>query len=428
MNILATVGLAALCVAIGGEVRAQEEVRTFQADKADTATLWQLPEADRLAADKARRGEYYANRIKFFLEENATTATKGGTVFVGASGVERCPLDMAFPGKAVYNRGIGGDRIEGVLERLDCTVIALAPKEIFVMVGSNDVTWPADYRKGNLRIGYERLFRALKAVAPQARIVATSLTPIDKRADRLGTCIEELRIANGHMRDVAEEMGLEYIDLYAKLVSDKGLLRPGLASDGVHFSLAGYVEWFDMLGLELAAKFEMWRNIAPHWALYASDTCAITGRNEYRAMDSLILYRSDADTTRPSTRTNEWGWEVMVRDDTVTSAASIGNMRVPKAPGYVLSGIGPQKDWLVTHAHIGAKLKLAGDAKSVSVKLQEPTTPEEWYRHCRSRFLIALSKHTNPDELRTMSDELEQVRLGKLEPHEFEGKLNRCCF
>jgi len=51
----------------------------YQADKASTPTLWKLNKTERIAKDRYRRGDHYANRMKTFLEEDITT---GGIFFL----------------------------------------------------------------------------------------------------------------------------------------------------------------------------------------------------------------------------------------------------------------------------------------------------------------------------------------------------------
>lgn len=367
----------------------------YEADNASTPTLWALPQTQRVAADTARRGTYYGNRINDFLEENKT-AVKGGTVFLGDSLTNQFPIAKAFAGKNVYNRGIGGDRIEGILERLDCSVITLEPTLIFVMIGANDVLWPVDYRNGNLAPGYERLFASLKAVAPQATVIAFTMPPIDKHQDRLGTCIADNLVGNAQLKTVCTNRGIELRDTFSALVNAEGNYRKGMSTDGVHLSLDGYLVWLEFIVQTTDEKYAVWKNLAADYAPLAAETWDITGINAYRWNHTLILFRNEAGA-RPTTNANQWGYEVQVVDGKVTLMSAAGNMAVPAWPGgYVLSGIDETHTWLQTKAHIGANVTLSPDLKKVTIK---PAVAEAIsYESVRRSLIVKMSKDATPDD------------------------------
>ncbi len=368
----------------------------YEADKASTSTLWAIGDpAQRVAVDTQRRGEFYGNRIKTFLEENKN-AKPGGVVFLGDSLTNRFPLAQAFAGQNVYNRGIGGDRIEGVLERLDCSVIALKPSTIHLLIGGNDVLWPADYTKGNLAPGYERLLNALKETAPQAKVICYTMLPFNKEADRLGTCIQDGQTANAQLKEVCAKHKIELVDIYAKFVNENGNFKPGLSDDGVHITLDGYLIWLDLVVKSPEEKFTVWKNLAPEYAKIAKETANITGTNCFRDNHTLILFRTDDGSTATSTRTNEWGYEVKVEQGKITEVASAGNMSLPKWPdGFVLSGIDEFATWLRFHANIGADVKLSSDGKSVTIKSKGDTTAN--YRNLRCKLLLKMAKNLTPE-------------------------------
>jgi lysophospholipase L1-like esterase len=46
--------------------------------------------------------------------------------------------DNIFPGKAIANRGIPGDTIDGIFARLGA-VVQMSPRKVFIMAGINDL-------------------------------------------------------------------------------------------------------------------------------------------------------------------------------------------------------------------------------------------------------------------------------------------------
>ncbi len=75
----------------------------------------------------------------------------------------------------------------------------------------------------------------------------------------------------------------------------------------------------------------------------------------YRGPDQLVVYTPAYGS---STGTNQWGYEVIVRDGVVT-ALSGADSPIPE-DGYVLSGHGVMADWLRRNAVVGASVTLSG--------------------------------------------------------------------
>jgi peptidoglycan/xylan/chitin deacetylase (PgdA/CDA1 family) len=85
------------------------------------------------------------------------------------------------------------------------------------------------------------------------------------------------------------------------------------------------------------------------------NTRAITGTNIYRSADSLILYTPAKGAT---TGANAYGAEVAVVNGVVVKVENgVGNMAIP-SNGYVLSGHGTSRTWLVANATMNAPVTL----------------------------------------------------------------------
>lgn len=78
----------------------------------------------------------------------------------------------------------------------------------------------------------------------------------------------------------------------------------------------------------------------------------------YRAGQQLVVY--DARTIRPTTGTNEFGFEVTVTDGRITAIEGSDSTIPPDAAtGFVLSGHGKARDWLIASCPLGAKATLS---------------------------------------------------------------------
>jgi uncharacterized lipoprotein YddW (UPF0748 family) len=133
----------------------------------------------------------------------------------------------------------------------------------------------------------------------------------------------------------------------------------------------------------------------------------------YRASNQIIVY--DSDYGRPNTGTNEFGFEVTVRNGIVT--AQEGSDSAIPVDGFVLSGHGRGRDWLINNAPPGAKIQLDPDGKSLTSTIDFDTYTyqfeQRWAQSpCASS---AWSAHPAPDSLcntiRTKKEEAVRLSL-----------------
>ena len=95
------------------------------------------------ATDKSYFGE--ANEKERFSFLNEKYAQQGQTVLFGDSITEifnSYELFYTFSqttGQAVYNRGISGDTSDRLLERLECNALNISPKNLVLLIGTNDI-------------------------------------------------------------------------------------------------------------------------------------------------------------------------------------------------------------------------------------------------------------------------------------------------
>ena len=90
---------------------------------------------------------------------NETYAQQGQTVLFGDSITEifnSYELFYAFSqttGQAVYNRGISGDTSDRLLERLECNALNINPKNLVILIGTNDIGLglPTEYTLKNIK-------------------------------------------------------------------------------------------------------------------------------------------------------------------------------------------------------------------------------------------------------------------------------------
>jgi lysophospholipase L1-like esterase/mannose-6-phosphate isomerase-like protein (cupin superfamily) len=152
-----------------------------------------------------------------------------------------------FPGKSYINRGISGQTTSQMLIRFRRDVIALKPKVVVILAGTNDIagnTGPTTLEaiEDNLTAMAEL------ARANNIRLVFASLLPISDYEVRNGEPLiqskrrppEKILALNSWMKTYAAAHRLTYLDYYSAMVDDKGFLKNELSNDGLHPNPAGY--------------------------------------------------------------------------------------------------------------------------------------------------------------------------------------------
>ena len=146
-----------------------------------------------------------------------------------------------FPGKPYINRGISGQTTPQMLIRFRPDVVALGPKAVVILAGTNDIagnTGPMTLEaiEDNLASMSEL------ARANGIRLVLASLLPvcdyIQPQTQRRPP--EKIQALNAWMQDYAAKNGFIYLDYYSAMLDQKKMLKQELTGDGLHPNDAGY--------------------------------------------------------------------------------------------------------------------------------------------------------------------------------------------
>jgi lysophospholipase L1-like esterase len=154
-----------------------------------------------------------------------------------------------FPGKPYVNRGISGQTTPQMLVRFRPDVVALQPKAVVILAGTNDIggnTGPMS----NEEIQANLASMADLAATHGIRVVLASILPVhDLRVvppgdvqPRMTVRRPPARIAavNDWMKLFAAEKGHVYLDYFQATVDEAGRLRKELSEDGLHPNTRGY--------------------------------------------------------------------------------------------------------------------------------------------------------------------------------------------
>jgi lysophospholipase L1-like esterase len=202
--------------------------------------------------------EYRASRIaiytddfgelKRYRQDDAGLAPpapkQNRVVFLGDSITDYWKLADYFPGKPYINRGIDGETTPQMLVRFRQDVIALDPRVLVVLAGTNDVagvTGPA--RNEDIEANYASM--AELARLHHIRVVLASVLPVNNYTEEAKESFalrprEKILALNTWLKHYCAKNGLVYLDYFSALVDDQGMLRRDLSDEGLHPNAAGY--------------------------------------------------------------------------------------------------------------------------------------------------------------------------------------------
>ncbi len=164
-------------------------------------------------------------------------------VFLGDSITQDGAWDEWFPEFSTVNAGVGGDTTDDVLARLD-DVVALAPAEIVLLVGTNDLGTRQTVE--HLVRNIETICVTLRRELPGSRMLVQSIMPRGREF------AQRIREANIHLRQFSSTVHAQYLDLWPALALDDGEVNPAFSDDRLHLNSAGYEAWLGELRPALA--------------------------------------------------------------------------------------------------------------------------------------------------------------------------------
>lgn len=214
------------------------------ADEAPAAQNLQLPATDDglPGSGPIRRYDWFQ---KLWNEKRAGWAKEvakdqGAIVFLGDSITQGWgDVPSYFPGVKVANRGISGDTSRGVLIRLQEDVLALNPKAVVLLIGTNDIEEGADAPviAGNLKL----ILDALKQHNASMPVVLCRVMPSSLEKKRPADKIRALNRA--YFKLLADQPEVTVLDTWALFANERGDAPANEFPDLLHPNTTGYGRW-----------------------------------------------------------------------------------------------------------------------------------------------------------------------------------------
>ena len=185
-------------------------------------------------------------KLKNYSILNSEYALKNQTVLLGDSITDFFNWYELFydfsksSGQAVYNRGISGDTTDRLLERLQENVLNIEPKNIVLLIGTNDIG-----RGLPLSMSIENVSKIIentKKACPDVNFVLQAVYPInrgmrDKFEKRSNDKIE---LMNKEFLELSKKYDCVWLDITDKLKDETGNLKKEYTFDGLHLNVSAY--------------------------------------------------------------------------------------------------------------------------------------------------------------------------------------------
>jgi beta-glucosidase len=160
-----------------------------------------------------------------------------------------------FPDLKAVNIGIGGDKTQNVLWRLDHGgVEGLQPKAIVLMIGNNNMFFTPETGIEAAALGIQMCVKNLREKFPTAAIIVAKILPAHAPGNAFYEDINKTNSALDPLK-LDSDAKVKVLDLWSDFTNADGTIKKELFTpDNIHLSPAGYAVYAEKLKPFLAAQ------------------------------------------------------------------------------------------------------------------------------------------------------------------------------
>jgi beta-glucosidase len=209
------------------------------------------------ANEAAPRGDQgWKDRQELLNKRAAEAGEKAQVIFIGDSitqgweGAGKEVWAKYYAHRNAVNLGIGGDRTQHVLWRLDNgNLNGLKPKAAVVMIGTNNSNGE-DNTVDQIADGVTAIVKKLREKLPHTKILLLAIFP---RSENPSAQRGKVLQVNQIIQKLADEQNVFWIDFGYRFVSSDGTIPNDLMPDYLHLSARGYEIWAEAIEAKLSA-------------------------------------------------------------------------------------------------------------------------------------------------------------------------------
>ena len=215
------------------------------------------PEAADLPSIKmgGDHGVGFIRRHVGFINDRRSMDNKVGLLFVGDSITDgwrnfgprggRDVFERSYGRYRPLNIGIGGDRTQHVLWRLDADEVeGISPKVAVLMIGTNNL---GSNSNEEIVAADAKIVEALRHKLPNTKVLLLGIFPRDAKPDTNNR--NRIKAINAELAKLDDGgQKVKYLDIGEKFLEPDGTLPPdGTMSDALHPNAKGYQIWADAM-------------------------------------------------------------------------------------------------------------------------------------------------------------------------------------
>jgi beta-glucosidase len=168
----------------------------------------------------------------------------GDSITQGWEGAGRGVWEKFYGSRKAANMGIGGDRTQHVLWRLDFGNFDLVkPKLAVLMIGTNNSNGN-DYTAEEIGAGITAIVKKLREKQPQMKILILAIFP---RGEKPNSQREKNAAASEIASKLADGQMIHYLDIGPKFLTADGTLSKEIMPDLLHLNEKSYTIWAEAI-------------------------------------------------------------------------------------------------------------------------------------------------------------------------------------
>ena len=167
----------------------------------------------------------------------------GDSITHGWEGKGKSVWEKFYGKRNAVNLGIGGDRTQHVMWRLDNgNVKGISPKVAVVMIGTNN---SGNNSPEEIADGLAAITKQLRKKLPKTKVLLLGIFPRGANKDDGRRQVNEK--ANAIFKKLADGNDVHYLDIGAKFLEPDGTLTRKIMPDLLHLSVKGYTIWAESI-------------------------------------------------------------------------------------------------------------------------------------------------------------------------------------
>ena len=192
--------------------------------------------------DRGRHEQFLKDKEELLKKGPIQVVFIGDSITDGWRGGGKKVWDEHFGKYNPLNLGIGGDRTEHVLWRLQHGELdGLEPKAVVVMIGTNNIGSSSN----DIIAGIKADLNAIHEKVPSAKILLLGVFPRGKSPADMAR--DRIKVVNFAIEKLDGHDNIKFLDIGEKFLEPDGTLPPEIMPDALHPNEKGYGIWADAI-------------------------------------------------------------------------------------------------------------------------------------------------------------------------------------